>query len=521
MIQYRPRTLSATISWQSLLIRVLPILLVAGFGRASLAAENPSVAGDKLCGFVTRQGGRLFEGTNEFRFLGLTASALDQNKSQLRPDFSNRFPDEFEITDTLESLRQLGARATRCFPLSIYSPKNNGAPVYIQGLGHYNDDAFHSLDKVLQVCNEKGIRLILPVIASQSFWGTRGVDEFAAFRSQPGTNFWTDAQLKQDFKNLLRDLVNRTNTFTGVQYKNDPAILAWQAGNELLNYVWDRHLDEATWKPRITAWTIEMADYVKQVDTNHLFMEGGGDQTAYLAAPAIDILSEHLYEYWAKKAGQPSDLALLAREAKARAGGQKAVIIDEFGMGEVQGLEGLMETIVQSDISGGLLWGLRPHRRDGGFYYHNENGTRWNSYHWPGFSAGESYDETRLLTSLRREAYALRGLTLPSLPAPAGVPVLFPVRLPGELCWRGCTGAAGYDIARASSPDGPWEVIAEHVEDVVVTDVIEYENSRGSELPTLFTDRTTTPGQTCYYRVRGRNLSGVTAWSNVQPLSRP
>ena len=508
-------------SFQCSLVLALTVLLAALFAQALPADERLPATSSQLHCFVTRQGARLFEGTNEFRFLGLAAPNLHQNESQLLPDFSNRFPDEFEITDTLESLRQMGAQATRCFSLSIYSAENKGVPVYIEGLGRYNEKAFRTLDKILQVCNVKGVRLILPVIASQSFWGWRGVDEFAAFRGQPGTNFWTDAQLKLDFKNLLRDLVNRTNTFTGIQYKNDPAILAWQAGNELMSYVWDRHLDAAIWKPRITTWTIEMADYLKQIDTNHLFIEGGGDQAVYLAAPSIDILSEHLYEYWAKQSGQPSNLELLAREAKARAGDQKAVIIDEFGMGEVQGLERLMDNIIESDISGGLLWGVRPHRRDGGFYYHNENGTRWNSYHWPGFAAGESYDESRLLASLRRKAYEIRGLPLPSLPAPAGAPLLFPVRLLGELCWRGSTGASGYDIARAASPDGPWIIIANQVEDVVITDVIKFEKSQGSQPPALFIDKATAAGQTYYYRVQARNSAGVTDWSNVQKLTRP
>jgi hypothetical protein len=500
-----------------ILVRALPILLAGVFTQTLPAAGNPSAPNSPLRDFVTRRGGRLFEGTNEFRFLGLAAPNLHQNESQMHPDFSSRFPDEFEITDTLESLCQLGARATRCFSLSIRGPESNGAPVYIEGPGRYNEAAFRTFDKVLQIANKKGIRLILPVIASQTFWGWRGVDEFAAFRGQPGTNFWTDALLKRDFKDLLSYLVNRTNTFTGIQYRNDPAILAWQVGNELMNYVWERHLDEAVLKPRITAWTIEMADYLKQIDTNHLVMEAGGDKDAYLAAPSIDILSEHLYEYWARQTGQSYDLPRLAREAKEHAGDQKAVIVDEFGLGETLRLEHLMDAIVQSDISGGLLWSIRSHRRDGGFYYHNEAGTRWNSYHWPGFSAGESYDESRLLAFLSRKAYEIRGLPLPPVSAPTGKPSLFPVGFAGELRWRGCIGANGYDIARAPAPDGPWTIIAEQVEDVNVSDVIIFEDSKVAQPPALYIDKTLSSGRTWYYRTQGRNSSGATAWSNVQP----
>jgi mannan endo-1,4-beta-mannosidase len=495
------------------------LLIWINFPLNTLA--KPPGSDDSAPPFITRQGDRLLEGTNEFRFFGLDAPNLHQNESQLQPDFSNRFPDEFEITDTLESLRQLGSRATRCFSLSFRGPESNGAPVYIEGPGRYNEQAFRTLDKVFQIADEKNVRIILPVIASQSFGGWRGVDEFAAFRGQPGTNFWTDPQLRTDFRRLLFDLLNRTNTFTGIQYKNDPAILAWQLGNELDSYYWDRGLDRQLWLPRITQWSVEMAAYIKSVDTNHLVMDGGGDRKVYLTDPNVDIISEHLYEYWREKSGQPTNLAAAARDVWSEAAGYKPVIIDEFGMDGERNLEALMDAIKESGISGGLLWSIRSHRRDGGFYYHNEAGTRWNSYHWPGFSAGESYDEIPLLMSVRRNAYAIRRLSPPPLPAPTDAPVLFPVQPPGKLRWRGCTGASGYDIARALEPDGPWTVIAKNVPDVVITNVIAFENSQGNGPRDFYGDDASLPNQNYYYRLRGRNNLGVTAWSNVQKLSHP
>jgi len=57
-------------------------------------------------------------------------------------------------------------------------------------------------------------------------------------------------------------------------------------------------------------------------------------------------------------------------------------------MSDTPTLRRFIEALISNDVSGGLLWGLRPHRGDGGFYYHNESGTVYNSYHWPGFAAG-------------------------------------------------------------------------------------------------------------------------------------
>ena len=64
-------------------------------------------------------------------------------------------------------------------------------------------------------------------------------------------------------------------------------------------------------------------------------------------------------------------------------------------------------------------------------------------------------------------------------------------------------------------------VTANQVEDVVITDVIKFEKSQGSQPPALFIDKATAAGQTYYYRVQARNSAGVTDWSNVQKLTRP
>ncbi len=189
------------------------------------------------------------------------------NEAQLLPDFSNRFPDEFELRDALASLQQIGARATRTFTLTVYTPKD-AAPVHVRAPRVYSEEAFRALDKLLALCPEYDIRLILPFIDSHSFKGIRGMDEFAAFRGKSGAAFFADPQLKQDFENLVSDLLNRRNTVSGLLYKDDPAILAWQPANEAMSYFPDRGRpnDEAL----ITDWTLEMAAFIKSIDRNHL-----------------------------------------------------------------------------------------------------------------------------------------------------------------------------------------------------------------------------------------------------------
>ena len=67
--------------------------------------------------------------------------------------------------------------------------------------------------------------------------------------------------------------------------------------------------------------------------------------------------------------------------------------------------------MVDDGISGGLLWSLRMHRREGGFYWHMEVGTGRNIYkafHWPGFASGDRYDERAVMQLMREKAYRFR-----------------------------------------------------------------------------------------------------------------
>jgi len=464
---------------------------------------------------VTRRGDQLFEGAKPFRFLGLAAPNLQANESQFLPDYSNRFPDEYEIRDTLGGLQRVGARATRTFALSVFHPDDKGVPVYITARRTYNEEAFRCIDRVLALCPEYDIRIVIPLIASQSFGTIRGVDEFSQLSGKPGIAFWTDPAVKEDFKHFLGFLLNRRNTITGRFYKDDPAILAWQLGNEFDVYAHNRNLDPLPIAPDILSWSIEMAATIKQLDPKHLVMEAKGcDREALLADPNIDVISEHLYEYWNRLNNQSTDLAALARAARAQCLGRKPLMIDEFGLGSVENQRALMRTIREEGIVGGLMWSIRSHRRDGGWYYHNEGGTLVNSFHVPGFTAGFAYEETRLLDLLRVEAYAIRDRPVPPRARPAPAPVLF--QAGAGLTWRGSTGASSYVLERAESVGGPWIVIARDLEDSVVADAKTYENSFSSGAQpalALYHDETAPAGKLLYYRLKGVNLGGETDYS--------
>jgi len=481
----------------------------------SQAEQNDIAKVKKDWPIITRKGDQLFEGNNVFRFFGLAAPNIQQNESQIREDRTNRFPDEFELRDIFSGLERTGSRATRTFSLSVYSPDDKNMPVYIPARRTYKEDAFKCLDRVIALAHEYDVRLIIPFIASQSFGGIRGVDEFSTLSGKPKGSFWTDEAVKEDYRHFLDFILNRKNTVSGVLYKNDPAILCWQLGNEFGSYAGDRKLDYAVWTPIINAWSLEMAAYIKKVDPSHLIMEaGGGNRMAFINDPNIDIISDHLYEYWNRLGGQPWDLSPIALASRQQCKGKKPLMIDEFGLGSTDNLRRLMQTIQDNDIVGGLLWSIRGRRRDGGWYYHNEGGTPVNSYHVPGFAVGFVYEETRMLDLLRREAYAIRGIDVPAVKKPSPAPVLF---TQGDgFTWRGSAGASCYTIERSAKQTGPFTVLATGLQDAVIADVKSFEPTPEASLPQiLYVDESALPGKIYFYRIKAVNAAGASAYSPI------
>ena len=153
---------------------------------------------------------------------------------------------------------------------------------HVIGPGEFNEEAFRAYDKMLQVANTIGVRVIIPLLDNWWWWG--GPKEYALFRGKQAAEFWTDSLLISDFKKTVDHLVNRVNTYTGVPYKDDKAILCWETGNEL----------ECP-----TSWNVMMAAYIKSLDPHHCVMAGAYERMIseeYLADPNIDIVETHHYD---------------------------------------------------------------------------------------------------------------------------------------------------------------------------------------------------------------------------------
>lgn len=437
----------------------------------------------QLKDFITRSGDKLVDGDRQLRFISFNIPNLHYLEDYLPFSGTNpwRLPDEFEIRDALTAIKQLGGKVTRTYVLSVRRQDDTPDIIrHVEGPGKFNEDAFRALDKALQIADEVGVRVIIPFVDNWKWWG--GVGEYAAFRGKAREAFWTDPQLIADFKKTIEFVINRRSTCTGITYKDDKAILAWETGNELVAPF---------------SWTREIAAYVKGLDTNHLLLEGTLAKELSQEAvddPNIDILSTHHY-------GDPNASLQHIVSNQMLARGKKPYVVGEYGIVSTQDIRAITDTIIHQGLAGGMLWSLRFRNKEGGFYNHYEY-NKVSAYRWPGFPSGEFYDERMVLNIIRGKAYEIDGALQPRLPIPEK-PMLLTFNDVTSISWQGSVGAQSYVVERKDVDSTEWRVIAEDVDE-----------SRYQYRP-LFCDTSADFGRKYFYRVRAKNESGASDYSNV------
>ena len=437
--------------------------------------------------FVCRDGDVLKDDEREFRFLSFNIPNLHYVEDDMRFDQSMpfRLPDAFEIDDALGTIEQMGGQIVRTYTLAVKKADDPAdLPRYILGPGQFNEEAFKVLDQVIAAAHRHHVRLLIPFVDQWSWWG--GTAELAAFRGKKPEEVWTDPQVIEDFKNIVTFVVNRVNTVTGVRYRDDKAILAWETGNELHSP---------------PAWTKQIAAHIKSLDSQHMVLDGTHREVllaSSLEDANVDLVQTHHYEK------DPRSMIGHILESAKMAKGRKPYFVGEFGFLGTEALCAVMDTVRDQKLTGALLWSLRYRSRDGGFYWHHEpaGGDYFKAYHWPGFPIGEKYDESRLMHFVRQRAFEIRGLAVPPLPKPQP-PHLLLVTEGGQMTWQGSVGAVSYDVQRSEAAGGPWTMVGTGVSDAQV------------QYRPLFVDESLQPGKTYHYRVMARNSSGVSEPSKV------
>ncbi|KAL2520571.1 Mannan endo-beta-1 [Forsythia ovata] len=196
--------------------------------------------------------------------------------------------------------------------------------------GSYNEQMFKGLDFVIAEARRYGIKLVLSLANNyESFGGKKQYVNWARSAGQYLTSdddFFRNSVVKGYYKNHIRTILNRFNTFTGILYKNDPTIMAWELMNE------PRCTSDPSGRT-IQAWIMEMASYVKSIDTSHMLEAGlegfygqsspqrmnlnpsfnvGTDFIANNRIPGIDFATVHSYpDQWLSSSNNENQLSFL------------------------------------------------------------------------------------------------------------------------------------------------------------------------------------------------------------------
>lgn len=483
--------------------------------------------------YITRVDAKLMDGDEELRFVGFNSP----NYAFLEdPDWHTIT--NFEMEDMLKTVKQCNANVVRVYSMGFqilegytanrpwtewnvsiddavkhigFDPEMERRPLpagvsYPSGTKgdfYLNETVFERVDYLLAMANKYGVRVIFPFMNQWDWFGGRGA--FANYWGQASSALFNPF-LTAKYNQVVEEVLERTNTYTGVKYKDDPAILCWETSNEFNNST--------------AAWVGDLGKFMHvDLEMKQLLMDGDyrqGNNAARFrdsasntgSARYIDILNDHYY----LSGTSPDFSACIAPYAAIAQENQKPWIIGEFGCTNASMITRLLDAVVDYDVSGILIWSLRYRNEEGGFYWHREGESataslNYYSYHWPGFEENGHYQEKLVVDTLYEYAYKINGEKAPVKPAPwpGDAPQLKDIRTPASINWRGVTGASHYNVERATSADGPWTVVGSDL-----TDGMQISNAGP-----LFSDMTTAAGRNYYYRVIGYNESGYTEYSNV------
>ncbi len=292
--------------------------------------------------FVRRLGTTLMLGDRPFRFNG-------NNTYYLQAEIAYRR--EAGVTETLDKMAELGMAVTRANAHNDHPPAQDPAVIQTDP-GVYREANLVALDRSIDEARKRNIRMVLKLTNNwEAYGGIRRYVGWKLGRTAAASEyplFYTDGTIRQWFKDYVRTILERRNTVTGNLYKEEPAILAWELGNELRN-------PAPGTADALVEWMTEMSAFIKSIDSNHLVADGGegfdDDPNLYpglsnrypvsgregcsyhrmVEIPDIDMVSYHLYAAsWGINDTTDVTIWIKRHEEIARAAG-KVAYFGEYG----------------------------------------------------------------------------------------------------------------------------------------------------------------------------------------------
>ena len=311
-----------------------------------------------------------FAGCNSYDMFTLgDGSSKDSNE-----DIENKYMYKDQIDSRMQQMEDNGVTVLRTWGFS-----NETWHGFELAPGEYNEAEFMLFDYIMYSAQEHNIRVIITL---ENYWEAYGgIDKKLSWAGLTGgshanrAQYFSNETCKQWYKDYAKHFAERTNYFTGVQYKDDPTIFAWDLMNE------PRYQDACEDSTGLTlrAWVDEMGEYIKSVDPNHMVYAGleghglkygfGGDEGnpfVYIQqSPYIDFCSAHPYpdEHWANMTPEDTKTTMLQWIADSHEVVGKPFVVTEFNVHSSLSAEeyeaywkAVFDTIEEQDAAGGLFW---------------------------------------------------------------------------------------------------------------------------------------------------------------------
>lgn len=345
--------------------------------------------------FVKRDNKSFVLNGKEFKFVGTNNYYLHYKNNQA-------------IDDVFKQANDMGIKVIRMWAFGDGEKTKSQNNFSIQPtMGDYQSrngevDGLERIDYSIAQAKKYGIKVI-PVLTN--YWEDfGGMEEYKKWNNlEKKEDFYTDKKAKEAYKNYVSMVLNRKNKYTGIEYKNDPTIFAWELANE------PRNPDDKTGK-QVTDWAKEMSSYIKSIDKNHMvsvgdegFLTGkekgyknegnwaydgsqGIDWESLIQIPTVDFGTVHLYpEHWgiSKENYKEWGEKYIVDHSKIASKYNKPFILEEYGIGDKSGLdrakiyEDWNEVLFKTGGDGAMFWiltGIDPEHESG--IYENYDGFR-------------------------------------------------------------------------------------------------------------------------------------------------
>jgi mannan endo-1,4-beta-mannosidase len=340
--------------------------------------------------FVKQTGPELKLGGKLFRFAGSNNYYLIYKSTFMVDDVLNAAAAQgfrvMRVWGAIDIGNQDGSNSIRGKADGVYTQYWDGsAPAYNDGA-----DGLQHLDYVIYKAGQLGIKLVIPFVNNWNDFG--GMDQYVRWRDgQYHDEFYTDPLIRTWYKNWIAHLLDRTNTYNGLKYKDDPTIMTWELGNEprcLSAGAYPRSPNCTT--QTLIGWADEMSTYIKTIDSKHLVSVGdegfycvanptdwtencgeGVDTLAFTALENIDVMSFHLYpDLWGKDVAWGTQwIQRHFQDARAL---DKPAMLGEFGLLNKStrnpNYKTWTDAVLTSGGAGALYWILSGKQDDGSLY---------------------------------------------------------------------------------------------------------------------------------------------------------